>query len=327
LRKSSVFLFVFLTLAWLGVTLVPQVSSQPENIKVLSYGWYVDSIGFLDVVGEVQNVGPNTIDTVVLSGTIYATDGEAKAYSSPTIVFVKYLVPQQKAPFYMEFPPQNSVTGDLSWLSLGIDHVDFTVSQAEVTSSYQYPDLTVASSSGAVDSEGVYWVSGTVQNTGSQTARNIHVVGTFFNASDTVVAVGYSDYLTPLSLSPSSTESFKLGAFDLNQSLVPSNLMISSYSLLVQTESPILSGEAPSPTPTPSNPPSDNTPSPTGSSGSENPNGLAPEAVYAIVAVIVIIGLAVTLLLIRKTKSQEISQTKKSRKAQRRKKPKSLIWL
>ena len=321
MRKSSVFLFVFLTLASLGVTLVPQVSSQPENIKVLSYGWYVDSINFLDVVGEVQNVGPNTIDTVVLSGTIYATDGEAKAYSSTT-VFVKYLVPQQKAPFFMEFPPQASVTGDLSWLSLGIDHIDFTVNLAEATSSYQYPGLTVASSSGEVDSEGVYWVSGTVQNTGDQTARNVYLVGTFFNASDTVVAVGYSDYLTPLSLSPSSTASFKFGAFDLNQSLVPSNLMISSYSLLVQTESPILSGDAPSPTPTPSNTPSNNTPSPTGSPSSENPNGLAPEAVYAIVAAIVIIGLAITLLAIRKTKSQEISQTKKSRKGQRRKKPK-----
>ena len=321
MRKSSVFLFVFLTLASLGVTLVPQVSSQPENIKVLSYGWYVDSINFLDVVGEVQNVGPNTIDTVVLSGTIYATDGEAKAYSSTT-VFVKYLVPQQKAPFFMEFPPQASVTGDLSWLSLGIDHIDFTVNLAEATSSYQYPGLTVASSSGEVDSEGVYWVSGTVQNTGDQTARNVYLVGTFFNASDTVVAVGYSDYLTPLSLSPSSTASFKFGAFDLNQSVVPSNLMISSYSLLVQTESPILSGDAPSPTPTPSNTPSNNTPSPTGSPSSENPNGLAPGAVYAIVAAIVIIGLAITLLAIRKTKSQEISQTKKSRKGQRRKKPK-----
>jgi hypothetical protein len=312
---------VFLTLVSLGLTLVPQVSSQPENIKVLSYGWYVDSINFLDVIGEVQNVGPNTIDTVVISGTIYATDGEAKAYSSTT-VFVKYLVPQQKAPFFMEFPPQASVTGDLSWLSLGIDHVDFTVSLAEATSSYQYPDLTVASSSGEVDSEGVYWVSGTVQNTGDQTARNIYVVGTFFNASNTVVAVGYSNYLTPLSLSPSSTASFKFGAFDLNQSVVPSDLMISSYSLLVQTESPILSGDAPSPTPTPSNTPSDNTPSPTGSSGSENPNGLAPEAIYAIVALIVIIGLAITLLVLRKTKSQEMSQTKKSRKGQRRKKPK-----
>ena len=104
MRKSIVFLCVFLTLASLGLTLVPQVSSQPENIKVLSYGWYVDSIGYLDVVGEVQNVGPNTIDSVVLSGVICNSDGEAVFYSYLTPVYVKQLVPQQKVPFYMKFP-------------------------------------------------------------------------------------------------------------------------------------------------------------------------------------------------------------------------------
>jgi len=322
LRKSIVFLCVFLTLASLGLASILQVSSQPENIKVLSYGWYVDSIGYLDVVGEVQNVGPNTIDSVVLSGVIYTPDGEAVSYSYPTAVYVKYLVPEQKAPFYMEFPPEVSVTGDLSWLSLGIDRVDFTINMAEATSSYQYPDLTVKSSSGGADSEGVYWVSGTVQNTGTQTATNIYVVGTFYNATGTVIAMGYTATLTPASLSPSSTASFKVGAFDLNQSIVPSNLKIDHYSLLIQVEKPVLTGTAPtlSPTPTPSSTttPSDNTPTP--SDG--NPNVLAPEAIYAIIIVIVILGLAITLLALRKTKPQEKSQTKKSRKSQKRKKPK-----
>jgi hypothetical protein len=306
----------------LGLTAVPKVSSQPENIKILSYGWYVDSIPYVDVVGEVQNVGPNTIDTVVLSGVIYTPDGEAVAYSYPTTVFVKYLVPQQKAPFYMEFPPEVSVTGDLSWLSLGVDHVDFTVNAAAVTSNYQYPDLTVTSSSGGTDSEGVYWVTGTVQNTGTQTATNVYVIGTFYNATGTVIAMGYTDALTPASLSPSSTTSFKVGAFDLNQTIVPSNLKIDHYSLLIQVEKPVLTGTAPTLTPTPPSttptPPSDNTPTP----GDGNPNFLGTEAIYVIVAVIVIIGLAVTVLMLRKTKPQEKAQTKKSRKSQKRKKPK-----
>lgn len=317
LRKSVVFFFVFLSLVSLGLALAPQVSSQPENVKVLSYGWYVDSIGYLDVVGEVQNVGPNTIDFVVLSGTIYTKDREAQAYSYPTRVYVQYLIPQQKAPFYMEFPPEVSVTGNLSWLSLGIDRVDFTVNLANTASSYQYPDLTVKSSSGGADAEGVYWVSGTVQNTGTQTATNIYVIGTFYNATGTVVAMGYTDAIAPASLSPSSVASFKFGAFDLNQSVVPSTLKISRYSLLIQTEGPILSGTEPTLPPS-ATPPSDSTPSP----GDENPNVLAPEAIYAIVAAIVIIGLAVTLLMLRKTKSQEKSQTKKSRKSQMRKKSK-----
>lgn len=336
LRKNIVFFFVFLILACLGLALVPQVFSQPENVKVLSYSWYVDSIGYFIVVGEVQNVGPNTIESVVLSGTVYTADGEAQAYSS-TLVYVNYLVSQQKAPFYMEFAPQNTQTGDLSWLSIGVKRVDFTVSRADTTSSYQYPDLTIASSSGGVDSEGVYWLSGTVKNSGSQTASNIRVIGTFYNASGNVVAVGYTDPLTPTSLTPSNTASFKVGAFDVNQTEASSNQKISKYQLLIQAEGPILSGTSPEPTPsnspssapsaTPSTPsststPSDSSPSPTESSSSENPNALAPTAIYTIVVVIVILGLAATLMMLRSRKSQAKSRTTKNHRPQMRKKSK-----
>ena len=337
MRKSVVFFFVFLMLASLGLVLVPQVSSQPENVKVLSYSGYLDSLGDFVVAGEVQNVGPNTIASVVLSGTVYSKDGEAQA-KSYTQAFVNYLVPQQKAPFSMEFLPV-SAADDLSWLSLGFDRVDFSVNVAEATSSYQYPDLTVKSSSGGVDAEGACWVSGTIQNSGTQTATNVRVIGTFYNASGTVVAVGYSDLLTPASLAPSSIASFKVGAFDLNQTEAPSNLIISSFLLLIQTEEPILSGTAPSPPPsspqsitppsdsTPSSPPSitppsDSTPSSTESPSSENPNVLTPEAIYAIVVVIVILGLAGTMLMLRKRKSQAKSQAIRRGKSQARKKQK-----
>jgi hypothetical protein len=320
----------------LGLALVPQVSSQPENVKVVSYSWYVDSIGDFIVVGEVQNVGSNTIESVVLTGVVYTMDGEAQA-SSYTIVYVNYLIPQQKAPFYMDFSPQSSNTGDLSWISLGVKRVDFTVNRANITSSYQYPDLTLASSSGGVDGEGVYWVSGTVKNSGTQTATNIRVVGTFYNSSGTVIAVGYTDLLTPASLTPSNTASFKVGAFDVNQTEASSIKKISSYQLLIQTEGPILSGTSPTPppySPSPSasyspsssppstTPPSGSSPSPTESSGSENPNVLPPEATYAIVVVIVILALAGTLLMLRKRKPQAKSRMIKNRKSQTRKKPK-----
>src|SRR4030067_1968026 len=248
MKKSLVFFIVLLSLLSLGLTLIPHVSSQPENIKVLSYSWYTDSVDYFIVVGEVQNIGHNTIDTVGLSGTVYTQDGNAQA-NSYAPAFVKYLIPQQKAPFYMEFSSQSSPTGDLSWLSLGVDRIDLVVDLAEATSSYQYPDLTLEGSSASVV-EGVYWVSGTVKNTGSQTAKNIRVIGTFYNASGTAVAAGYTALLTPTSLSPSGTASFKVGAFDLDQADGPPSLKISKYSLLIQTEEPILSGTPPPPSTT-----------------------------------------------------------------------------
>jgi hypothetical protein len=257
MKKSIVFFIVCLALVSLGLTLVPKVASQPENIKILSYSWYTDSYGNFIVVGEIQNIGPNTIVSVVLSGIVYTQDEVAQAYGySPA--YVNYLVPQQKAPFEMEFLPQTSVTGDLNWVSLGVTHVDFTVEKAETTDKYQYPGLSIKDNSGKVDSEGVYWVSGHVQNSGTEAATNVRVVGTFYNSSGTVVAIGYTDSIagytedqTPIPLEPSATASFKVGAFDKNQSKVTSNQKIANYALLVQAEAPILSGAPPSPTPTP----------------------------------------------------------------------------
>jgi hypothetical protein len=268
MKKSIVPLIVCLALVSLGLTLVPKVASQPENIKIMSYSWYTDLYGNFIVVGEIQNVGPNTIVSVFLTGIVYTQDGVAQAYGYTT-AFVNYMVPQQKAPFEMEFLPQTSVTGDLSWVSLGVDHVDFTVERAETTQKYQYPDLSITDNQGKADSEGVYWVSGHVQNSGTLAATNVRVVGTFYNSAGTPVAVGYTDSITgytedqtPIPLEPSTTASFKLGAFDQNQSKVASDQKIANYKLLVQAETPILSGTPPSPTPTPEATP---TPTPTSS--------------------------------------------------------------
>ena len=260
MKKGVVSFIVCLALVALGLTLIPKVASQPENIKITSYSWYTDSYGTFIVVGEIQNVGPNTVVSVFLTGIVYTQDEVAQAYSYTT-AFVNYMVPQQKAPFEMEFLPQTSVTGDLSWVSLGVDRVDFTVEKSDTTDKYQYPDLAITDNSGQTDSEGVYWVSGQVQNSGTQAATNVRVVGTFYNSAGTVVAVGYTDYITS-SLEPSTTASFKLGAFDQNQSKVASDQKIANYRLLVQIEAPILSGTPPSPTPTPEATP---TPTPTSS--------------------------------------------------------------
>ena len=264
MKKSVVSFIVCLALVALGLTLIPKVASQPENIKITSYSWYTDSYGTFIVVGEIQNVGPNTVVSVFLTGIVYTQDEVAQAYSYTT-AFVNYMVPQQKAPFEMEFLPQTSVTGDLSWVSLGVDHVDFTVEKSDTTDKYQYPDLAITDNSGQTDSEGVYWVSGHVQNSGTQAATNVRVVGTFYNSAGTVVAVGYTDYITS-SLEPSTTASFKLGAFDQNQSKVASDQKIANYRLLVQVEAPILSGTPPSPTPT-----SEATPTPTPTSSPDIP--------------------------------------------------------
>ena len=306
MRKNLVFLYCLLILLSTSLILVPQASSQPENIEVLTHNWYINSAGNFVVVGELQNVGSNTVRSVFLSGVVYTKDGEAQANAN-TQAFVNQLLPQQKAPFYMEVNPYMSFTGDLNWIFLGVDHIDFTVTEAEVTSEYQYPDLTMESNSGAVDQEGVYWVNGDLRNSGSQTASNIRIVGTFYNTSGTVVAVGFTEPLNPISLSPSKSASFQVGAFDLNQSIAPQREKISNYKLLIQTQQPILTGT------TPTLPPS-SSPSP------QNPT-LSTEVIYAIIGVIATIGI-ITILIILRRKPKPQSQKRKNPKSKPNKKHK-----
>ena len=308
MRKAVSSLIVLLITLSLSLTLVPRAYTQTESIEVVSYSWYVDSLGYLMVVGEVQNTGLRTIKTIVLSGAVFTSDAVMIA-SSYTYVWVDCLLPQQKAPFYMEFTYIGSDSSTIDWASIQIDHVEFAVMLAEETTSYQYPYLSISSDSYSIN-EGEYWVSGTVQNLGTQTAENIRVVATFYNATGCVVGAGYTDPLTPTSLQATGITSFQVAAFDQNQSAVPSSRLISSYALLVQVEKPILNETAPSPSPTatptpdvtPTQSPAESTmPSPT-----QNPlsgSSLPPEIAYSLVAM-AIIGIAGVTLLLKKRKSK-----------------------
>ncbi len=312
MKKSVLYVFVSLTLVSLGLAIVPTAFSQTQNVKIVSYTYYLDNAGILDVVGQVQNVGSNAVDPVVLTGTIYGSDG-SKLAASYAYAWVKYMAPQQYAPFYMEFqPPQNSNGWDLS----AVANVSLTVIQANATNSYEYAGLEVASSTGSIGTtggyNGAYVVNGVIQNTGSQTATNLTVCATFFNAKGDVVAVGNTygsayTYVTP-SLAPSGSVAFQVAAWDLNQSQVTSNQKIAKYSLLLQAQGPVLQGTAPTVTPFTNSGTSSsgatNTPLSTTGVNNNSNNSSNSTLIYVLVVVVVIIAIAGTILMLRRRKPQ-----------------------
>jgi uncharacterized membrane protein len=173
--------------------------------------------------------------------------------------------------------------------------------------------LKITSSSATIgtsgDYVGAYLVNFTIKNTGSQTAQNVWVVGTFYNSTGTVVGVGYTNYLTA-TLAPSKTVSSQIAAFDLNQNQVPLALKISKYSLLVQTQGPILQGTAPIAS---SSPGSSSSPPPT--QHANNSNNSSTLLTYAIVIGVVIVAIAGTILALSKRKpSQTVKEAKASGK-------------
>lgn len=150
-------------------------------------------------------------------------------------------------------------------------------------------------------------MSGTIQNSGSQTATNIRVIGTFYNASGTVVAVGYIEYLTPIVSKPSSVASFKVGSFNHNQTEVPSNKKSQATRCWYRSKSHFFQGRhihflnptrRPQPLP-------DSTPSHT----------ITPETqIIAVVVEVILVILVSTILVLNKRKAKV--QTPKNHKSQ-----------
>ena len=321
MNKTVTIFLVILTICSLSLTIVPGALSQDQkgNVKILDYSYYLDSLGLIVVVGEVQNQGTNTLTSVIITGSIVSRDGIYQSNSYTIIGIppaeVTYLNSQQKAPFYMDFyPPQNSP--DRTWNSIDIASVNLQVAQANATVNYQYPDLTITSKQSSIgsttDDKGVFWVNGNVQNVGTQTASNITVFGTFYNSTGDTVAVGFGK--TVASLSPSGSDSFKLGAFDLNQTGIPASKKITDYSLLIQVKAPILQGTAPVTAPTaspgsvinPSPTSTNSSPAPTATQSGSDSTGsqLTPTWIYAVIIVIAIVAVAAGLLVLSKRKSK-----------------------
>ena len=143
-------------------------------------------------VGEVENVGSNVIGSVFVIGYAYNSTG-AILDSNGADAYAYYLLPGQKAPFYIDFIPESSITEDQSWVP-SVSNVTVEVAYVIDTNATQYSGLTSTVTS-ASNVDGTYTVTGTVQNTGDETAGNVWVDTTFYNASGSVVGLNFTTVL------------------------------------------------------------------------------------------------------------------------------------
>ena len=82
---------------------IPTKGTEPtlaslSGLEILSHNSFTDSIGYLHVVGEVQNNGPTNLQFVKVTSTFYDSNNQVVAtdftYTNPTDIG-----PRQKAPF------------------------------------------------------------------------------------------------------------------------------------------------------------------------------------------------------------------------------------
>jgi hypothetical protein len=244
MKKIVTISILLIVMISLFLNFIPNVCCQSDNVKVVSYSWYYDSYNNdVLVIGEVQNIGQNNIEFIALNGTINSLDGEDQTWSI-TAAYADEILPQQKAPFRMYFFADYSYSEHFNWKLGDYKNIQFEVLEANETQNYQYPNLEIVDDTNQIDSTGLYTVTGTVKNTGDQTAGKLWVVATFYNATGDVIATGFSDYLSPDYLEPNQTASFSLNTVDafpdFSTALRQIPYKITDYSLSIQTEAPII---------------------------------------------------------------------------------------
>ena len=196
------------------------------SVTVLSYSSYVSPTGHFVVLGEIQNTCSHALDSVALNVIVSASD-ESIIAEGTTEAFIRNFLPDQKAPFYIDF---GKIDFDLISKS---SIFNISLNNAPPTNYDQYRDLSVN-----IDHNGIsniaYMISGSITNNGNQTANNVVIYGTYYNTAGVVVAVGSVELDDPLA--PMASIDFTLSEMDESASLTTK---ISSYALLVQTSNQV----------------------------------------------------------------------------------------
>ena len=308
MKKIAAFaILVVLALASFNVVSITNVKAQSVEAQVLSYSWYIapsttftaEYIGDLIAVGEVQNTGSTAAGLIWVAGQAYDSNGTVLA-STEAQAMATNIAPNQKAPFYLDFAPEVSVTQDQSWISNVTSVTVFVATTTNASnSSSQYGGLTIFNDIG-VNNGGNYTVSGIIVDTGEQSVGDVGLATTYYTANGTVVAVSLTDLST--AFVPGQATPFMVTPWDTTGTL--SN-QIANYTILVQSipATPLTTpGLTTSPTTQPTLS-SSGSPAPT-----QSPGLMASIPAYVIVVVVVAIlaVIASLILLMRRGKSHKI---------------------
>jgi hypothetical protein len=125
------------------------------------------------------------------------------------------------------------------------------------------------------------------------------VIATFYNSEGKPIGTGYSSGVT---VATGASQTIKVPAFDLNQTVVTSDKIIKSWNLLMQAASPIeTDGNYPVYSVSPGNSSQGGLATPSSSGGSV---GTDMTAVYAVVGLVAVVIVVVALIAVKKRKAK-----------------------
>lgn len=214
---SSRILFIFVAILCCFIVLIPKVKAS-ASVQILSHTSYMDSFGYLHVVGEVQNIGDVAVHYVKIVVTFYDSSHVVVAtdFSYTTL---DVILPGRKSPFDILFTETSQIPK--------IDHYSLTVTFSATVS--KPIGLQILSNSSYVDQWGYLHIVGEIKNIGSVKTTFVKIIATFYDQSGSVVDCDFT-YSNPDELDPGQVAPFDIML--TNRERIP---LIYSYALTAES--------------------------------------------------------------------------------------------
>jgi len=194
-------------------------TAAENNLTILSHTGYLDPQGNYHVVGEVQNIGSQTVNFVQIEATFY--DPQNHVIDTRFDLTMLYtILPDRKSPFLIALL-------DVAQ-SAKVHHYSLTTSFL-LTSPIPI-GLQILSHNSQTDTQGRIHITGQIKNIETSKAHNIKIVATCYDVKGKVVAAALTD-LDPIEddLNPNQTRPFEI---IINQQRAP---LIYTYELTAES--------------------------------------------------------------------------------------------
>jgi len=222
----TAFVLMFLIAA---VSLISPAKAVAE-VNILSNTGYIDSLGWYNIVGEVENTGDVAVTWVEIEATFYDVNNTMLA-TEDSYMTLNTLNPGRKSPF--DITLMNEV------LAAKVNNYSLTVLSSSVTSSKPI-GLEIPSHTSSIDEWGWMTISGDIKNIGTITATFVKIVATCYDTGGNVVDYGWT-YSQPTDIQPNLTIPFEITLYDTER--LP---YIASYALEAESTQYVLIPEFPS---------------------------------------------------------------------------------
>ena len=262
-----------------------------EQITIVNHQGILESAGYYNVVGEVKNTGDTAAKNVYVKITFTSSEGDDEDEQE---TLIHTILPGRKAPFM----GTAAVAGSLV-TSYKVELMDLTMASEDVPKA-----LEIVSATSEANIINNMMITGTVKNTGTETATYTRVYATVYDGpsgTGNVVAVT-SSTAQPYNVDPGQTGTFQMGFFITAGKSYTSMVIVAESDQYEATSeyTAAISSNTSSTTASPTSLTSTNTPSPT----SLNPSPTIPELPATIAIAFLVVAMLIVSVAVKKNSAK-----------------------